>query len=535
MIKQIHFILLFFVFASCFAQQHDYIIGKLYDAKTQEPVAFASIRIKDRALGVISNTDGSFKIPIRYKEYGDIIEISSMGYQSLQVLIDGFKIDSINELLLEPAAMQLQEAIVSEKRRRKRLISAKNIVRKAVKAIPDNYSSRPFSIIGYYRDYQIKDKDSSYLNLNEAILEVFDPGITKPDLANTKVSLYNYKPNLEFERDQQAEKKYNYQNWNKVIDKAYLYNYGGNEFTILRVHDAIRNYNVNSYDFINRMETDLFNNHYFYKEDDVYTEDEALYQIRIMQRKFGHIVHGTFYISKKDFAIHKMEYAIYDRSKTNSSGSINKYGNNNELIFEVTTEYVREYSKMYLNYISFRNSFQLEMPADFVVVQTTAHLPNRCFEVRFNKKVDKATGEAKKNYNFTFKDKKLKFKKIEVFDDRARLYPDMPEHELTNMLVDFATAVKNEIDLSTILKVEFGDINSYSVDPLYAYVLNERSYAYYQQFREFFVQQIKPNSNGPIDGSFMDMSKPIFKDQPIVKPDNFDDYWMNTPLQSIKN
>ena len=27
---------------------------------------------------------------------------------------------------------------------------------------------------------------------------------------------------------------------------------------------------------------------------------------------------------------------------------------------------------------------------------------------------------------------------------------------------------------------------------------------------------------------------PIFKEQPISKPDNFDEYWMNTPLKKIE-
>lgn len=69
------------------AQQEDFIIGKLLDSKTKEPVPFASIRIKDRALGMISNTDGSFKIPLKFKEYGDFIEISSMGYETKELLI----------------------------------------------------------------------------------------------------------------------------------------------------------------------------------------------------------------------------------------------------------------------------------------------------------------------------------------------------------------------------------------------------------------------------------------------------------------
>lgn len=57
----------------------------------------------------------------------------------------------------------------------------------------------------------------------------------------------------------------------------------------------------------------------------------------------------------------------------------------------------------------------------------------------------------------------------------------------------------------------------------------------YNQFREFFVQKVKPNVKSPVGNQFMEKRKPIFKDQPIIKPDNFDDYWMNTPLQNIKN
>ena len=51
------------------------------------------------------------------------------------------------------------------------------------------------------------------------------------------------------------------------------------------------------------------------------------------------------------------------------------------------------------------------------------------------------------------------------------------------------------------------------------------------QFREYFVQQVKPDNPAPADTLFMKKDIPIFKDQPIVKPKNFQDYWMNTPLQ----
>ena len=62
-------------------------------------------------------------------------------------------------------------------------------------------------------------------------------------------------------------------------------------------------------------------------------------------------------------------------------------------------------------------------------------------------------------------------------------------------------------------------------------LVNEPDIQEYQQFREFFPQRIKPNSRAPLDDLFMDKRKPIFSEQPITRPKNFDDFWMNTPLQ----
>lgn len=72
----------------CCSQEKEYFFGQLVDSAQNEPIAFASIRIKGRALGVISNIDGTFKIPTRSKSLGDVIEISCMGYISTEILIE---------------------------------------------------------------------------------------------------------------------------------------------------------------------------------------------------------------------------------------------------------------------------------------------------------------------------------------------------------------------------------------------------------------------------------------------------------------
>lgn len=42
------------------SQNVDFVMGQVVDAIQKEPIAFATIRVKDKAMGVISNADGFF-------------------------------------------------------------------------------------------------------------------------------------------------------------------------------------------------------------------------------------------------------------------------------------------------------------------------------------------------------------------------------------------------------------------------------------------------------------------------------------------
>lgn len=518
------FLLLFLVANSVLSQQPEYIIGKLTDSTTQEPIAFASIRIKDRALGIISNSDGSFKIPLRYKEFGDIIEISSMGYRTKEILIQSFSVYELNDVRLQPAILELEEAIVTAKK--KKSLTAKQIVRRAIRSIPENYPVEPFSTVGYYRDYQFDSLQ--YVNLNEAILQVFDEGFDAIDSATTKVQIFDYLQNTNFKRDSIASQSYNYQSQKgrKVVDKAFLSSYGGNEFTILRVHDALRNYKIGSYSFVNRLKSDLLSEHKFKKESNTYLDDEPLYTVKFEKLLSDVSAYGTIYISKRNFAIHKLEYTVYDRTKKLPNGMRNKHKTNNQLIFEVITEYRPENEKMYLNYISLHNTFQIWDPPKFKIESISIEPP--CIAIIFNQTTNVQDTLNEKNYVLKYKDEKIDFSEIAIplrDPDRktVQLYPKMYPAGVWSMYK--AVSKDSLLFSSKVSNIYDGDGN----------LVNEWTSRDYNQFREFFVQEVKPNVKSQMDSLFMEKRRPIFKDQPIIKPDNFEDYWMNTPLQNIKN
>ncbi len=502
--------------------QEEFIKGQLLDSKTGEPGPFATIRIKGYALGVVSNMDGSFKVPQKFQNYGDLIEISCMGYRKKGVLISGLYRKGLNTISLVPRIFELKEAIVTAEK--KRTLSARGIIRRALRAIPKNFPVTSFSTVGYYRDYQLKD--SQYINLNEAILEVFDRGFDFSDI-NNKVLMYDYQQNLDFTVDTLGSQAYNYRTGRKIIDKdVFLGDYGGNEFVILRIHDAIRNYRTSSFSFVDRMRYDFLLNHHGYRKGAVtYLNDQTFYTIHFKKHTRNHDVKGTFYIAKNNFAIHKMEYSVYDNLGDRSRDE----GKRGALIFRIVTEYQRKNSKMYLNYISFNNRFEIRRPPALYMKEIGVNPLQKTFVLRFSEEVAEMGVFNKENYEFTYKGKPVEIDRIVLYGKEVWAYPKMASEQDLKTFEEIYMFSKRQGKIEKYLKFNVRNLQSIKGD-----MLNERKLESYNQFREFFVQQIRPGSLPVNTTNFMDKERPIFENQPMAPPANFEDYWMNTPLQKME-
>lgn len=68
------------------AQENNFLEGIVTNQNTGEPVVFATVILKGKAKGIITNMDGSFRLPRRYRDAGDTLQISSMGYQKKMCL-----------------------------------------------------------------------------------------------------------------------------------------------------------------------------------------------------------------------------------------------------------------------------------------------------------------------------------------------------------------------------------------------------------------------------------------------------------------
>ena len=399
---------------------------------------------------------------------------------------------------------------------------------------------KPFSYVGYYRDYQINK--GNYLNLNEAVLHVFDGGFGSIDSIDTDTRIYKYHNNQTFPNDTLANMPYDFDNERKYVSSTELGNpkAGRNEYNFLRIHNAIRNYNINSYDFVNRLDMDFINNHKFKFLPLTSVDSIKLYSISIYKR-FGNYFSATgkIFISKEDYKIYKMQYAVYDRSlsmasrkkqQTNFKRSDIKKKKLGKLLYEIILEYQLYQDRMFPKYISFNNSFQSLNPPviypekvelnDFELFIPGEEGPD---EIKLTFSLDSSQKKAVKKgkYRLWYNNKILNFKKEIDESDIVEFY------QLKKNLVEVAPYKDTEkLDQKNTIR-EYKKIYDN-----YRYELYIGPYRGLNQYREFFVQELDMDIAKPTDTLYMVKNQPIFKNQPIAPRENLSEYWMNTPLKN---
>ncbi len=526
-------LLLLVVFGQVMAQDYDnFFYGKLIDATTGEPLVFATVRVKGKALGVISNNDGGFKIPLDFQLKGDSLAISIMGYKTKGIAFDVLKKKTINQIMLEQYTFELSETVVTAKRRRslgkvKKSLTAEQIVKYAIERIADNYDNSPFGLVGYYRDYQLREKE--YINLNEALIKVFDKGFDE-DHTNVQFGLYNYKANLDFKVDSFAAKPYDYQSKDKYIPHASFTNdivRVTNELMLLFNHDAIRHNDQQAYSFVDVFIKDFIKNHEFYTYFITNYHDKKVYKVKFAKKLAHFEVKGDIYIDSDTYAIRKMDYGVF-MQKSDATSESNQSPSEMELLYDILVEYQDYENYMYLNYISFHNKFKLKRPPKFFLKDVVQVLHTKELLIVLNK-------PAKNWYS-------LKPKDLKVYYGEERLRVDgLTQIDAATYKFKFSKKGKSKRKKLRHFFRESGtkkrkpttvEINN-MVD-LDGNVLGEENSEVLDQFREFFTQKVVTKATNETYGSvIIDKETSLgHPDQPRIKAEMNEDLWMNTPLKS---
>ncbi|MGK7897445.1 MAG: carboxypeptidase-like regulatory domain-containing protein [Xenococcus sp. (in: cyanobacteria)] len=509
----------------------EWIKGRLLDKGSREPIVFATVIVEGTNLGVISNDDGHFQIPNRSTPEDGRLIISSMGYRSQKIRFSEFEPGHSKEILMTQSVIQLEEAVITSKAKR---LSAKEIVANAISNIETNYPIEAFSYVGYYRDYQLSD--NSYQNLNEAIIEVNEKGFHLIDTVATKFRLLELRRNSDFTFDSFAAKSYDYRSHDKTIPNAIIDGFTTNEFLILRVHDPVRNNEISAFSFVDRFISDFIPNHRLKKLPSTSYDETKVYRISVQKRTSNAEAKGTLYIDQDDFSIRRFDYEVLGNPIRNRRSISSHYERPSmghekmrDLIFKLSVEY-REgpKNKMYLNYISFQNEFNLIYPPEFKVDEVVLNPTLKQLEVQLNKAPANWEEIRFKDFNLRYRGRMIKLSK--VIDQNQLTYllkVDAEQSKQRSLLRQLFS--KTEDPQKSSLEIQIKGIKDNQGN-----LLGERKRKSITQYREFFVQEIlkEPEIEAEAQEGVMIKNRPLFDSiQPILRDSIPIRYWMNSPLQ----
>ena len=150
---------------STFGFSQTIITGKISEKESGKSLPGSSIYVKNSFIGTVANKNGEFKIVVPGKNATGKLCISSIGFKSKTLNIQGIA-SHLNVALVQDTAL-LNEVIVMPK---DTLLA---LLRRAYGKIKDNYYDVPTMLKGFYRETFYMPETDDYLYFGEAIFDVY--------------------------------------------------------------------------------------------------------------------------------------------------------------------------------------------------------------------------------------------------------------------------------------------------------------------------------------------------------------------------
>jgi hypothetical protein len=298
-----------------------YISGIITDAESKEPLPFATVSIKNKGKGMVSNANGVFGLKIEREFLTDTISVSYLGFLRREIPVEqavgnNFNISLVREFISIP------EIII-------RTHVPQEIIRKSVNAISKNYGNTPAMLTGFYREGVMK-KDELQV-YSEAILHIYKSSYSG-SLLNDQIKIL---------RSRKIE--------NTSINDTLAIRLKAGLNTSMEL-DGIRN----NFDF---MLAENFQDYSYRMTDIVTTDDYAAYVIDFEQRENIDLplFMGTMYISTHDYALLHADFELNPKYIQKMKDSFVSSSSRGIETWPVTVKYSVSYRKLngryFLNHV----------------------------------------------------------------------------------------------------------------------------------------------------------------------------------------
>jgi hypothetical protein len=253
----------------------DFISGIIKDRETGEPLPFATVALKNKGKGTVANASGEFGLKLSADMLMDTLSVAYLGYVNFEIPVN--KTVKNTEILLDREYIAIPGIIIKNQ-------IPQEIIHKAVKSIPSNYSREPVYLTGFYREGVLKRKILQ--NYSEAILTIFKSPYSGSFLGDQI----------------------------KVLKSRKIENTGKKDTLTVRLKAGLSTCNEldgvkKTFDFI---KIENMSDYVYRMTDIVPYEDESVYAIDFEQKEDVDLplYKGTLYINTVDYAILNADFEL---------------------------------------------------------------------------------------------------------------------------------------------------------------------------------------------------------------------------------
>lgn len=286
------------------------ITTKVLDKSTSEPLPFASVGIKGKSIGTVTNLQGEFDfhIPIEYRN--EILVISMLGYHNFEAPVWSLLETKPAVITMDKSTTMLQEVVVRDS------LNGGEIVKIALDRVVINFPMRPFILEGFYRD--VKKVAGTSIALLEAAVKIYDESYGEPrnrSKLRERVKLVEVRKSLGYD------------------NKFTPFFRQRNLLEDLLLHNNIRYRQID--------DTESFYTSLQREPDSYYNGNEVFVVSHKEDFQF------KIYINKKDYAINHLQFEINGDNLEKKKNLVSKH-----VSYHKTIDFKPFGGKMYLNYIT---------------------------------------------------------------------------------------------------------------------------------------------------------------------------------------
>jgi hypothetical protein len=302
--------ILFSLTVFCASAQKITLSTRVLDQITMEPLPFASVGIKGKSTGTITNLQGEFDFHIPAEYRNEILVISILGYENFEAPMWSLLQSTPAFIGMTKSTTVLEELVVKDS------LLGGEVVKIALSRIEHNFPMEPFLMDGFYRD--VKKVAGTSIALLEAAVKIYDENYIAPrnkSKLRERVKLVEVRKSLGYD------------------NKFAPFFRQRNLLEDLLLHNNIRYRQIDDHEgffaSLQREPDSYYNGHHVFVIS--HTED---FNFRI-------------YISKDDYAINHVQFEITGNNLEKKKNLVSR-----EVTYIKTIDFKPFNGKMYLNYIT---------------------------------------------------------------------------------------------------------------------------------------------------------------------------------------